>query len=73
MRHGGNAHWVAEGDLLAFDRVGGGEVVRCLFNFGGAPIAVAALTAGGAPLVALGNADNAMLPPCGALWLQMKG
>ena len=73
LRLGRNARWVAEGDLLAFDRVAGGETVRCLFNLGGGAIDVAALTTGGSPLIALNDADTITLPPCGALWLQMEG
>ncbi|WOF43746.1 DUF3459 domain-containing protein [Sphingopyxis indica] len=73
LRRGRNANWVAEGDLLAFDRVGEGETVRCLFNLGVAPIDAKALAAGGTPLVALNGAEPAMLPPCGVLWLQMEG
>ena len=73
LRRGRNANWVAEGDLLGFDRIGEGETVRCLFNLGAAPIDAKAFAAGGTPLVALNGADTAMLPPCGALWLQMEG
>src|SRR3546814_560146 len=29
LRLGANANWIAEGDLLGFDRVAGGEHVRC--------------------------------------------
>ena len=73
LRCGRNAHWIAEGDLLAFDRVADGETIRCLFNLGGATIDIAALAAAGTPLVALNGASPALLPPCGALWLKMEG
>src|SRR3546814_6455507 len=73
LRCGDNAHWVVEGDLLAFDRIAGGETIRCLFNLGGSTIDLAARGDGGIPLVALNGADPALLPPCGALWLQMEG
>jgi alpha-glucosidase len=73
LRRGRNAHWIAEGDLLAFDRIADGETIRCLFNLGGATIDLAARGADGTPLVALNGADSAALPPCGTLWLQMEG
>src|SRR5690606_6360791 len=73
LRCGRNAHWIAEGELLAFDRVADRETIRCLFNLGGATIEIAALAAAGTPLVALNGASPALLPPCGALWLKMEG
>jgi alpha-glucosidase len=73
LRCGDNAHWVVEGDLLAFDRIAGGETIRCLFNLGGGTIDLGAHGANGVPLVALNGADSAALPPCGTLWLQMEG
>ncbi len=72
LRRGRNAHWVAEGDLLAFDRVDEGETIRCLFNLGSRTINIEALSANGMPLVALNDADVTKLPPCGVLWLDME-
>src|SRR3546814_5618565 len=46
LRLGANANWIAEGDLLGFDRVAGGGHVRCLFNLGGAAIDIAPHGAG---------------------------
>jgi alpha-glucosidase len=73
LRFGGNANWVAAGDLLAFDRIAGDQRIRCLFNLGGGTIDISARTGGGTPLIALNGADAAALPPCGALWLNMEG
>src|SRR3546814_2531856 len=73
LRLGANANWIAEGDLLGFDRVAGGEHVRCLFNLGGAAIDIAPHGAGAEPIVALNGADPAHLPSCGALWLKLEG
>ena len=73
LRRGRNAHWIAEGDLLAFDRIAEGETIRCLFNLGGGTIDLAAQGTAGTPLVALNGADPTLLPPCGALWLPMEG
>ena len=73
LRLGANAHWIAEGDLLGFDRVAGGEQVRCLFNLGAAAIDIASHGAGAEPIVALNGADPVHLPPCGALWLKLEG
>ena len=73
LRLGANANWTAEGDLLGFDRVAGGESIRCLFNLGGATLDIAGLGAGAEPIVALNGADPAHLPPCGALWLKLEG
>ena len=73
LRLGANARWIAEGDLLGFDRIAGGEHIRCLFNLGGGTIDIAPHGAGAAPIVALNGADPAHLPPCGALWLKLEG
>src|SRR3546814_11790335 len=69
LRCGDNAHWVVEGDLLAFDRIAGGETIRCLFNLGGSTIDLAARGDGRIPLVALNGAHPALLPPVGALYI----
>ncbi|MBR2597487.1 MAG: DUF3459 domain-containing protein, partial [Clostridiales bacterium] len=73
LRIGRDARWIAEGDLLVFDRIADGEHIRCLFNLGGGTIDVAAHGAGGVPVVALNGADPAHLSPCGALWLKFEG
>ncbi|WP_326914279.1 alpha-amylase family glycosyl hydrolase [Sphingopyxis chilensis] len=73
LRLGANAHWIADGDLLGFDRVAGGEHVRCLFNLGGGAIDIAGRCAGAEPIILLNGADPAHLPPCGALWLKLEG
>ena len=73
LRLGRDDRWVAEGDLLAFDRIANGQHVRCLFNLGGEPVDIATHTAGGTPFVALNGADATALPPCGVLWLNLKG
>ena len=73
LRLGCDARWIAEGDLLGFDRVAGDEHVRCLFNFGGGTIDVARHGASGTPIAALNGADAAQLPPCGAVWLKLEG
>jgi len=72
LREGANGRWVVEGDLLGFDRVAGGQHIRCLFNFGAAPANVAAHSAGGDVLLAVNGADAGQLPAAGALWLEMK-
>jgi alpha-glucosidase len=72
LRQGANARWVTEGDLLGFDRVTGGQHIRCLFNFGAAPVAITAHTTGGAAMLTVNGADMEQLPPAGALWLDMK-
>ncbi|HRE36530.1 MAG TPA: DUF3459 domain-containing protein, partial [Sphingopyxis terrae] len=56
LRHGRDGGWVAEGDLLVFDRVTEGETIRCLFNLGGEAIDIAAQHRGGMPIVALHGA-----------------
>src|SRR3546814_19767472 len=73
LRLGANANWIAEGDLLGFDRVAGGEHVRCLFNLGGAAIDIAPHGAGAEPIGALNGAAPAHLPSCGATWLKPQG
>ncbi|SBV31537.1 putative alpha-glucosidase [uncultured Sphingopyxis sp.] len=73
LRLGVNANWIAEGDLLGFDRVANGEHLRCLFNLGGGTLDIAGLGVGAEPIVALNGADPAHLPPCGALWLKLEG
>ncbi|WP_234180973.1 alpha-amylase family glycosyl hydrolase [Sphingopyxis sp. NFH-91] len=72
LRHGRDGDWVAEGDLLVFDRVTGGETIRCLFNLGGESIDIAAQHRGGTPIVAINGADADTLPPCGALWIRIE-
>jgi len=73
LRLGRDAGWIAAGDLLGFDRIAGNQHLRCLFNLGGEAIDLAAHGADGAVLLALNGADPTILPPCGALWLEIEG
>jgi alpha-glucosidase len=73
LRLGRDARWIAEGDLLVFDRVAGNQHLRCLFNLGGEAIDLATHGADGAVLLAVNGADTTILPPCGALWLEIEG
>ena len=73
LRLGRDAGWIAAGDLLGFDRIAGNQHLRCLFNLGGKAIDLAAHGADGVVLLALNGADTTILPPCGALWLEIEG
>ena len=73
LRLGATDRWVADGDLLGFDRFRGGQRLRCLFNLGAAAIDVSAHGRGGAMLLQVNAADAMRLPPAGALWLDMTG
>ncbi|MGH6652020.1 MAG: alpha-amylase family glycosyl hydrolase [Sphingopyxis sp.] len=73
LRLGANDRWVVEGELLGFDRVSAGQRVRCLFNLGAAAIDVSLRAADGTPILAVNGADTALLPPAGALWLEISG
>jgi alpha-glucosidase len=73
LRLGRDAHWIAQGDLLGFDRIAGDVRVRCLFNLGGETIGIAGPGGGGVPIIGLNGADTETLPPCGAIWLIMEG
>ncbi|WP_454796748.1 alpha-amylase family glycosyl hydrolase [Novosphingobium lindaniclasticum] len=68
LHHGTLAECTADGALLSFDRVEGGERVRCLFNLSADPIAFP-LPAEGEVLLAVNGATKAGLPAYAALWL----
>jgi len=71
LRLGANARWVVQGDLLAFDRIGEGQHLRCLFNLGAGTIDAGG-QGDGRMLLALNGADEKTLPPAGVLWLEME-
>ena len=66
LRLGDFAVEQADDVLLVFKRTHGNEQLRCLFNFGEAPIAI---DAAGEVVIAVNGADLRTLPPFGALVL----
>lgn len=71
LRLGAIGNWSTDGDLLQFDRWLGDDRIRCLFNFGAAPIACGDRMAGTDPIFVVGSADGGHLSPFGALWARV--
>ena len=65
LRTGSLENGLAKGDLLGFDRESGAETLRCRFNLGVKPIALA--DAEGEVLLAVNGASQSELPLYGAL------
>jgi alpha-glucosidase len=60
----------ADGSLLSFERVAGGERVRCQFNLSGDPVDLPEVEGEGRVLLALNGASPRQLPGFGALYCE---
>ncbi len=74
LRHGSFGRCVAVGSLLAFERVAGDEHLRCVYNLGPEPIALADLEEvrlDGTPILSLNPGGEGELGGYSALWLAL--
>ena len=62
---------VADGPLLSFDRITGGQRIRCLFNLSAKAGAGPAVPANACPLLALNDASVQAMPAYSALFLEL--
>lgn len=71
LRHGKLKKLVAKGGLLAFDRVGREQRVRCLFNLSAEPLELPKVPAKAKIMASVNGASIASLPGYSALFLEV--
>ncbi|MEO5587799.1 MAG: alpha-amylase family glycosyl hydrolase [Novosphingobium sp.] len=71
LRYGTLENLKCEGDLLSFDRLAAGTQVRCIFNLGHKPQALALVPRSAEVLVSVNGGDETALPPFAAVYIAL--